>query len=71
MELTGHVSGGVVVFDADAQLPEGTQVRILPVADAEPKTLAQRLQNVIGKATSLPADMAAQHDHYIHGAPKR
>ena len=71
MELTGHVAGGVVVFDADAQLPEGTLVRILPVASPEPKTLAQRLQNVIGKATDLPPDMAAQHDHYIHGVPKR
>jgi hypothetical protein len=71
MELTGHVSGGVVVFNADSQLPEGTQVRIVPLEGTEPKTLAERLQNVIGKATSLPTDMAAQHDHYIHGAAKR
>ncbi len=34
-------------------------------------TLYQRLKRVIGKAKGLPRDFAAQHDHYIHGAPKR
>jgi hypothetical protein len=24
-----------------------------------------------GCLTDLPADMAEQHDHYIHGTPKR
>ena len=71
MEYAGHVSGGVVVLDADSALPEGTRVRVLPIAAAQEKTLADRFQNVIGKATSLPEDMAAQHDHYIHGAPKQ
>ena len=71
MEYAGHVSNGVIVFDAAVDLPEGTPVRIVPVAADQPKTLADRFENVIGKATSLPEDMAAQHDHYLHGAPKR
>jgi hypothetical protein len=71
MELNGYVSGGVVVFDGHVNLPEGTKVRVVPVLEEQPRTLAERFQNVIGKATSLPEDMAAQHDHYIHGSPKR
>jgi hypothetical protein len=71
MQYEGQITGGVVVLDANASLPEGTRVRIVPIAPEESQTLAERFRNVIGKATSLPEDMAAQHDHYIHGSPKR
>jgi len=71
MEYQGHVAGGVVVLDNGANLPEGTVVRVEPVQAPQPMTLYERFKNVIGKATDLPEDMAAQHDHYIHGAPKR
>ena len=50
MELTGHVSGGVVVFDADAQLPEGTQVRILPVVDEQRQEELDSLRGKIDAA---------------------
>lgn len=33
-------------------------------------TIADQFADVIGAAPDLPKDMAAQHDHYIHGAPK-
>jgi len=68
--LEGHVAGGVIVLDSEAALPEGTRVRIEPIEVTRP-TLAERFADVIGKATDLPEDMAAQHDHYIHGTPKR
>ena len=71
MQYEGHVAGGVIVLDVKTALPEGTRVRIVPIAHEEPRTLADKFQNVIGKASSLPDDMAAQHDHYIHGSPKR
>lgn len=71
MEYQGHVAGGVIVLDNGANLPEGTVVRIEPVAEQKRKTLYERFENVVGKATDLPEDMAAQHDHYIHGTPKR
>jgi hypothetical protein len=29
------------------------------------------LKDLIGAAEGLPKDMAENHDHYIHGAPKR
>ena len=76
MVYRGHVKGGVVVFEKGEALPEGTEVRIEPVAPAESspaerRTLAEQFADVIGTVPELPADMAAQHDHYLHGAPKR
>jgi|tagenome__1003787_1003787.scaffolds.fasta_scaffold19022432_2 hypothetical protein len=35
MSVTGHVENGVVVFDADAALPDGTKVVIAPVQDEQ------------------------------------
>ena len=69
MHLEGHVTGGLVVLDDATSLPEGTRVRIELIPPAPP-TLAEKFKYVIGKATSLPEDMAAQHDHYIHGSPR-
>lgn len=34
-------------------------------------TLYERLKPIIGKAKDLPSDFAENHDHYIHGVPKR
>lgn len=42
-----------------------------PGVEAEPGSLADRLRSVIGKARGLPPDLAAQHDYYLHGQPKR
>ncbi|MGA2616100.1 MAG: hypothetical protein ABSF26_00740 [Thermoguttaceae bacterium] len=76
MVYRGQVKGGVVVFEEGAQLPEGTEVLIQPAppaekSPAEGRTLAEQFADVIGTVPDLPPDMAAQHDHYLHGAPKR
>jgi hypothetical protein len=65
-----------VILDNDARLPDGTDVRVEPVSreeasGVESPTLAEQFADVIGAVPELPADMAAQHDHYLHGAPKR
>ena len=31
----------------------------------------EALRSLSGKAKGLPPDMAANHDHYLHGLPKR
>ena len=33
--------------------------------------LSRILLEFAGKAQGLPSDMAEQHDHYLHGTPKR
>ena len=77
MIYRGHVKNGMVVLDDDIQLPDGTQVNVEPVetttspVEAEIPTLYERLKDIVGIATDLPEDFAAQHDHYIHGARKR
>jgi hypothetical protein len=76
MVYRGIVKNGVVVIEEGAALPEGTAVRIEPFAfeasspGAGP-TLAEQFADVIGTVPELPSDMAEQHDHYLHGAPKR
>jgi hypothetical protein len=70
MAYRGHVHNGVVVFDDDVSLPEGTKVQVEPVQSKHRPTLAERFKDVIGSISDLPADMAENHDHYIHGSPK-
>lgn len=76
MTYRGIVKNGVVVLKEGAGLPDGTEVRVEPIArdegvPAEGPTLAEQFADVIGTVPDLPSDMAAQHDHYLHGAPKR
>jgi hypothetical protein len=78
MELTGTVTNGVVVLDNAAKVPEGTRVRVTVPADSDAvetataaSPLGERLMKLAGTANELPSDMAAQHDHYLHGQPKR
>ena len=76
MVYRGIVKNGVVVLGGGTKLPEGTEVRVEPVARGETlagegPTLLEQLGDVIGTVPDLPPDMAQQHDHYLHGAPKR
>jgi hypothetical protein len=71
MSYQGHMHNGVVVFDGPIDLAEGTPVRVEPVEPPVRKTLAERFKNVIGAGVDLPEDMAKNHDHYLHGTPKR
>ncbi len=77
MPLEGTVINGTIILDGDQKLPEGTRVEVAlkhPEAgagnDVKP-TLSERLLKHAGTVADLPADMAQQHDHYIHGTPKR
>jgi len=72
MTYRGHIENGLVVFDEQVMLTEGTEVRVEPVSQRR-TTLAERFQDVIGCVSGLPTDMAQNHDHYIHihGTPKR
>ena len=39
--------------------------------DEARKPVLQKLRSRAGAAKNLPADLAANHDHYLHGATKR
>ena len=72
MTVFATFSNGKVVLPPDAQLPEGARLRIdVEGAGANKcRTLNEVLKDFIGAAEG-PEDMAANHDHYAHGAPKR
>jgi hypothetical protein len=71
MAYRGRIKNGVVVLDEPMPLPEGTEVSIEPIQSGVVPTLAEQLKNVIGIITDMPVDMAENHDHYIHGTPKK
>lgn len=77
MTYRGRVKGGVVVLDAPASLPDGAEVEVTlrggeaAAAEGELPTLYERYKSFIGIAEGLPSDLAAQHDHYLYGTPKR
>ena len=75
MVYRGIVKKGVVVIAEGVELPEGTEVRVEPIAQVERQvvegpTLSEQFSDVIGTVPDLPSGMAEQHDHYLHGAPK-
>lgn len=82
MTYRGIVQGGVVVFQDAGVPPDGTEVTMVPVvvddasssSSAEP-SIWQKLA-ALGRwaetqPCDLPSDLAANHDHYLHGLPKR
>lgn len=74
MSFDGHIENGVAVFDQPVSLPDGLRVRIELVPESPPneqgrKTLAERFKSIIGAVDDLPADMAENHDKYLHGKP--
>ena len=77
-ELTGKVVNGVIILENGGTLPDGTIVKVEPVAASEPaesvgaeSTLGQRLLKFAGTIEGLPPDMARNHNHYIHGTEKK
>jgi hypothetical protein len=80
MELEGVVQNGVIVPQGECPLPEGTKVRYAPTEGPVPQgppraTVWDRMRQFARESEQepcdLPADYAINHDHYLHGAPKR
>ncbi|HEY2341546.1 MAG TPA: hypothetical protein VGH90_00890 [Chthoniobacteraceae bacterium] len=76
MSITAIVENGVIQLPPGIHLPNGTKVRIEPESSQPTTVVAERspfawMNEFIGSVDTLPADFAAEHDHYIHGTPKR
>jgi hypothetical protein len=74
MVLEGTIRNGTIVLDQPPPLPEGTRIEVVVKEETDlnqPKTLRDVLLQFAGCLSDLPADFAEQHDHYIHGTPKR
>ncbi len=79
-ELTGKVVKGVVVFENGETLPDGTIVKVEPLAaakivEASPdvRRLREMLLSFAGVINDpgLPTDLAENLDHYLYGTPKK
>ena len=72
MTYKGHIRNGVVVFDEPVALPEGAAVHVEPVEEGDDfRDLREGLLKLAGTVKGMPPDMARNHDHYIHGTPRR
>ncbi len=75
MEFDSVVTDGRVVLDVGAAIPNGTPVRVT-VSPTDPSTPRREptlkwMAKFSGVIDDMPSDFAAQHDHYLHGTPKR
>ncbi len=70
MSITATVENDTIKLPDGVHLPDGTKV-IVELSDDQNPTLAERLAQFVGVAGGLPKDLAANHDHYLHGTPKR
>jgi hypothetical protein len=84
MTIHGKIKNGRVVLEKPRAFPEGTEVEVRrakkrkasPKKTAtrkpkpKPRSLADRLRNVIGKAKNLPPDASINHDYYLYGVPR-
>lgn len=66
MSIAAAIEQGVIRLPKDVPWASGTVVRIEPVDDSSP-SLWESLKDFDGMAGDLPADLAANLDHYVHG----
>jgi len=72
-----------VIFDGEVfrpvepvDLPAGREYQVTvdeEVTEADLEAMPQALRRILerARAMDLPSDLAAQHDHYLYGTPKR
>ncbi len=73
MTFIAKVYNGVIALPPGIDLEDGAAVEVqaieTPVQNAAKSQSWMR--RYIGAAKNLPEDFAAEHDHYIHGTPKK
>jgi hypothetical protein len=70
MSITATVENDTIRLPPGIHVPDGTPARVI-LETVGGKTLAERYASLIGITDALPEDMAENHDHYLHGAPKK
>lgn len=70
MTCTLKLSGGKILLPPGLNLPDGTEVQVTIPAAAIAPSFADHYAAYIGAADDLPADLAQNLDHYLHGHRK-
>lgn len=72
MSIAATVQNGAIKLPEGVHLPDGTRVEIvLTQEEPDPVKALGWMAEYAGCIDGLPKDFAAEHDHYIHGTPKR
>lgn len=74
MSAYGVLQSGVIVPEKPLPFPEGSRFRISIDQDKETYDgtgLIADLKQWAGQGSELPADLARNHDHYLHGSEKK
>jgi hypothetical protein len=71
MTIEGTIHKGTVVLDNGAAIPDGTRVTVFVRESGGSVPTFRNLLDLAGTVNDLPSDMALNHDHYLHGHPKR
>ena len=79
IRFVAHSDGKVIAADEPVELPEGKQLQVsvevteedVPPVRPRPLWLQKALDLSKKMPKGLPPDLAEQHDHYLHGTPKR
>lgn len=78
IRFIGHSDGKVIIPDEPVAIPLGRELEVtVQEVNAEPQARSGRdaLLRIAGEAEAiggdLPADLAAQHDHYLYGTLRR
>lgn len=69
MSITAVIEKGTIKLPKNVPWKSGTVVRIEPVEESP--TLLDTLKGFDGMAKDLPADLADNLDHYVHGHSKK
>lgn len=70
MSITAVIEKGLIKLPDNVPWASGTVVRIEPVEN-QPATLWETLKDFDGMAGDMPADLATNLDHYVHGHPRQ
>ncbi|MFO0788763.1 MAG: hypothetical protein U0805_04845 [Pirellulales bacterium] len=66
--FSAHFDGRVIVPDQPVSLPVGQKLQI--IVEAAPGQFSD-LAKFASDIPDSPGDLAAQHDHYLYGTPKK
>ncbi len=72
MSFSGKVQDGVVVLPPDVHLADGERVEVIPLAASpEEGFLLRETAQIRMTSGTLPDDLAANDDFYLHGTKKQ
>ncbi len=71
MSITATVENNTIKLPPELCVPDGTPVQVTMPEPSAPQATNKWMLEFAGCIDGWPEDFADEHDHYIHGTPKR